>query len=141
MAMTVHFIHAAVPPLHRRLNREVPHRLALVVLTLKDSYAYALVGGKTGGCVAWDGMYSADTVMPIPATTPLDELDLDERDDMASKLVFRAQADWLAGLLGFRLMPSYSVAKEAAELMCTLGLVAPPVAPNTMPYRPFSVPR
>lgn len=52
-----------------------------------------------------------------PSTTALDELDWDDWDDMSSKLVFSVQRDWLAGPLGFWLMPSYSVAKEAAELV------------------------
>ncbi|WP_205327003.1 hypothetical protein [Glycomyces sp. YM15] len=112
--MNVHFTHPSVPPLHRKLNREVSHRLAVILFTDGDGHGFGVVEGNTGNCLAWDGLYRNEDV---PSTTPLDELDWETWDDMSSKLVFKTQRPWLAGPLGFWLMPSYSVAKEAAELV------------------------
>ncbi|MCH7229946.1 hypothetical protein L0U85_03595 [Glycomyces sp. L485] len=111
--MSVHFTHPSVPLLHEKLNREASHRLALVLFTQGNGYGFGVMEGRTGICLAWDGMYFDKE---MPSTLALDELDWNEWDDMSSKLVFNAQCDWLAGPLGFWLMPSYSVAKEAADL-------------------------
>ncbi|MCD0446323.1 hypothetical protein LO763_22165 [Glycomyces sp. A-F 0318] len=116
--MVTNFIHPSVPSLHKKLDREVSHRLAVILFTDGDGYGYGVVEGRTGNCFAWDGMYLHEN---MPSTTPLDELDWAEWDDMSSKLVFQTQRDWLAGPLGFWLMPSYSVAKEAAELVSSWG--------------------
>lgn len=113
-----HFTHPSVPSLHRRLNREAEHQLALILFTSGDGYGFGVVEGATGDCLAWDGMYFDDS---LPETTPLHELRWDEWDDMYSKLVFQTQRDWLSGPLGFWLMPSYSVAKESAELVDLWG--------------------
>ena len=40
-------------------------------------------------------------------------------DDMPSKLVLHVQGPWLADFVGSWLMPSYSVAREAAGLVRT----------------------
>src|SRR4051794_38272503 len=100
---------SSVPSLHERLNREAPHTLAVVLFTDGDWYGYGVVEGSTGNGLAWDGMYSSES---LPDTTPLDRLAWDEWDDMASKLVFNEQAPWLAGHMGFWLMPTYDVSWE-----------------------------
>lgn len=112
--MTEHFTLSAARELHRRINKEAAHTLAVVVFTVGDGYCFGVVDGTSGDCLAWDGVYYDEDT---PKTTPLDSLDWDEWDDMASKYVLQAQREWLAGPLGFWLMPSYSVAKEAAELV------------------------
>lgn len=115
--MATYFSHPSVPALYKRLNREVSHRLAVIVFTDGAGYGFGVVEGSTGDCLAWDGIYFDE----MPATTALDELDWDEWDDMSSKFVFQAQRDWLAGPLGLWLMPTYSVAEEAAELVSGWG--------------------
>lgn len=112
--MTEHFTLSAARELHRRINKEAPHTLAVVVFTVGDGYCYGVVDGASGACLAWDGVYYDEDA---PQTTPLDKLDWDEWDDMASKYVLQAQRAWLAGPLGFWLMPTYSVARRAAELV------------------------
>lgn len=112
--MTGHFTLSAVRELHRRTTKEAPHTLAVVVFTVRDGYCFGVVDGASGDCLAWDGMYFDEDT---PQTTPLDQLDWDEWGDMASKYVLETQREWLAGPLGFWLMPSYSIAKEAAELV------------------------
>lgn len=113
--MTTHFTHSSVPHLYKRIVKgDVEHRLALIALTRGDGWGVAVVDGESGGALAWDGMYFDDD---LPDTTPLHELDWGDWDDMPSKLVFQAQAPWLAGPLGFSLMPSYSVVRKAAELV------------------------
>lgn len=111
--MTAHLTLSATRDLHRRISKEAPHTLAVVVFTVGNGYCYGVVDGASGDCLAWDGVYSDD----IPQTTPLSELDWDEWDDMASKYVLNTQREWLAGPVGFWLMPTYSVAREAAELV------------------------
>lgn len=112
--MPSHFVLSEVPDLHRRIDREASHKLAVVVFTSGDGYCFGVVDGASGDCLAWDGVYFDEDV---PQTTPLGQLDWDDWDDMASKYVFNAQSEWLAGPLGFWLMPTYSVAREAAELV------------------------
>lgn len=112
--MTGHFTLSTVRDLHSRINKEAPHALAVVVFTVGDGYCYGVVEGTTGECLAWDGVYYDEDA---PQTTPLNELDWEAWDDMSSKYVLKAQRAWLAGPLGFWLMPTYSVAREAAELV------------------------
>lgn len=112
--MTGNFTFSTARDLHDRINKEASHTLAVVVFTTGGGYCFGVVEGATGDCLAWDGVYYDDDT---PQTTPLSELNWDEWDDMSSKYVLEVQREWLAGPLGFWLMPTYSVAREAAELV------------------------
>ncbi|TCJ20827.1 hypothetical protein [Nocardioides jejuensis] len=90
----------------------------MIVFAQGDGYGFGVVEGATGECLAWDGLYYDES---LPTTTPLDQIQWDEWDDMSSKLVFNTQRDWFAGPLGEWMMPTYSLAKEAAELVSLWG--------------------
>jgi len=105
----------SVPQIRRAL-RDVEHELALVQLWDVETVGHALatVDAATGDVIAWDGIYYGDDP-PVEPRSVLD-LDFDDWDDMPSKLLLQANGPWLASLLGYSLIPHYSVARCAAEL-------------------------
>lgn len=105
----------AVRDVAQRLT-DVPHDLALVMLR-GDSGAYApAVCTREGTVLAWDGWNSGS-----PADDEMDirDLEWDDWDDMPSKLLLGANRAALARDMAFELMPTYSPARVAAELVAT----------------------
>jgi hypothetical protein len=113
------FQHPVISALGRRLVSDVQHDLAVVFLaTAERSVAIVVAERESGTVLGWDGFYN-DAGSQFPKVTSLADLDWDEWDDMPSKLVLQVQGPWLADFVGYWLMPSYSVAREAAGLVRT----------------------
>lgn len=113
--------------LSRQIN-DVTHRLAVVFVGVGapeshepgmqpvGGWAVALVAVPSGEVLAWDGWYSMN---PDEEDLPLNALrgvEWDEWDDMPSKLLVRQTRGWLGGPVADWLLPTYSVAREAADL-------------------------
>jgi hypothetical protein len=79
---------------------------------------------ESGLVLGWDGFYN-EVGTRFPDVIPLTDLGWDEWDDMPSKLVQQAQGQWLAGVVASWLMPTYSVAREAAELVTSSDDLTP----------------
>jgi len=94
--------------------RDVEHELGFAVLWHGGAYAHAVARTDDGSVLAWDGWYPQDAP---PGMRLIDELDFDDFDDMPSKLLMSANRPWLAGELAYWLMPTYSVAVAAADLV------------------------
>jgi hypothetical protein len=93
---------------------DAPHDTGVAVLWDGTGWAIAVVNSATGDVLAWDGWHFE----PRPNDEgDLRDLPWDEWDDMPSKLLHRANAPWLAGPLGYWLMPSYSVGANAGEVL------------------------
>jgi hypothetical protein len=118
------FRHPAVAALGRRMV-DAPHNLAVAFLvTPGRSVAIVVAERESGLVVAWDGFYN-EVGPPFPDVASLSDLGWDEWDDMPSKLVQRAQGPWLGGFVGDWLVPTYSVAREAAKLVRSTDDLAP----------------
>lgn len=100
-----------------RIAQDVSHRLAVIVHAGNSSWAVAVVWWETRAILAWDGWYT-EQLSPAQKR-PLSDLPFADWDDLPSKLLLQANQPWLADQLGFWLMPTYSVAYNAAELVGT----------------------
>ncbi|MDO8107217.1 hypothetical protein Q6348_08420 [Isoptericola sp. b441] len=100
-----------------QINRDVRHRLAVVVHAGPPGWAIAVIRCDTGEIIAWDGWYTEQ--LSAEQRRPLSNLDFARWDDMPSKLLVEANGPWLADQLASWLMPTYSVAYNAAELVGT----------------------
>lgn len=110
------FRHPTVAALGRRLV-DVQHDLAVAFLVTRErSVAIVVAERESGSVLGWDGFYN-EVGTQFPDVTSLADLDWDGWDDMPSKLVWQAQGPWLADFVGYWLMPTYSVAREAAGLV------------------------
>lgn len=96
---------------------EVTHKVAVGILWKEKSFALAVVETAEGRVLAWDGWYHEDE--RPDGVKNISGLPWDEWDDMPSKLVLDANRYWLADYLGHWLMPTYSVAREAGQLVST----------------------
>lgn len=107
-----------IPVVYNKMRLETPHEKCIVMLYLEphgDAFAYAVATASNGRLLAWDGIYYAESDDP----PNLASLNWDEWDDMASKLIIATQTHWVNQQLGHLLMPSFSPARAAAELVYT----------------------
>ncbi|MDC7120288.1 hypothetical protein OMK64_01915 [Cellulomonas fimi] len=111
---------------------DVPHRLAVVFVASDATessddpgveffagWAVAIVVVETGDVLAWDGWYALgpdDGPLPL---APLRDVDWGDWDDMPSKMLVNKTRPWLAGPVADWLLPTFSVAREAADLFRT----------------------
>lgn len=101
---------------YNRMRRDISHDKCIVMLYLEPAggFAYAVATGSDGHLIAWDGVYYESDDPPNLA-----ELDWEAWDDMASKLLIKTQTHWVNQRVGYLLMPSFSPARAAAELVYT----------------------
>lgn len=104
-----------VPAVSQRIAFDIQHRLALAIYATNGSWASAVVLAHSGEVLAWDGWYN-DALSP-EELEPVASLEWDDWDDMPSKLLLRRNEVWLGGQLAYWLMPTYSIARNAANLI------------------------
>lgn len=109
--------HPDVSRLHEALQRDSAHEIAaaLILNSTGDGFAYATVEGVTGLVLAWDGFYFGDDI--DSSAQALADVEWSDWDDMPSKLLIISTAEWAHKMMRFWLLPTFSVARQAAELV------------------------
>jgi len=94
---------------------DVEHDIGLAVHVGEDkTFAYAVVQTSNGEILAWDGWIGGG--LPEGSISVM-ELGWDGWDDFPTKLLAEANGPWLKSHLGYFLVPTYSVARQAAKLV------------------------
>jgi hypothetical protein len=106
-----------IPAFVKQLQLEHAHGLGLL-WSDGGGYALAVIDTNSGEVLAWDGWYfELSDNAPDYAAQDVRQLNYRDYEDMPGKLLHEANAPWLGGVLGWYLMPIYSVAQEAGRLV------------------------
>lgn len=105
-----------VPRIQKAVLRDVQHDLCVVLALHESSFAYVVAHADSGEVIAWDGWYYEDTE---PEAVLLADLDWADWDDMPTKLLIKSQSKWATDEMAFWLIPTFSPAREAADLVST----------------------
>jgi hypothetical protein len=100
----------------QQIQGDVQHEVGLALYaTGANGWAAAVVHAGTGVVLGWDGWYWDG--LGEEQRVPLEGLDFADFDDMPSKLLMNANMGWLGGPLAYHLMPTYSFADWATDIV------------------------